>query len=120
MFRFEKLDIWQRSRDFVKMIYQISQTFPATELYGLTSQIRRAAISVSLNIAEGAKSGSDKEFNRFLYMASRSLDEVVACLYLAKDIKLLDQDTFNTTYQSAEELGKMISGFKRAISSPAI
>ncbi|MFA5009698.1 MAG: four helix bundle protein [Patescibacteria group bacterium] len=113
MFKFEKLNVWQSARIFIQTIYKLSQQFPSSELYGLTSQIRRAAVSVALNIAEGCNSGSNKEFNRFLYLSSRSLDEVISCLYLAMDLEYIQKTDFDVIYQAAENLGKQISGLKR-------
>lgn len=117
MFKFEKLKIWQESRKFVKDIYDLSRMFPQEEKYGLTSQINRSAVSITLNIAEGSNSGSDKEFRRFLYIASRSLDEVVSCLYLASDMNFTNQNKFAELYQSAEELGKQISSLKKFLNN---
>ena len=116
MFKFEKLKVWHQAREFVQHIYQLSNNFPKSEWYGLTSQIRRAAVSISLNIAEGSNSGSDKEFNRFLYMASRSLDEVVSCLHLAQDMKFINKGQFGRSYQLADELGRRISSLKKFLS----
>lgn len=119
MFKFEKLKIWQQSRKFVKDIYGLSQMFPQKEQYGLTSQINRSVVSIMLNIAEGSNSGSDKEFKRFLYMASRSLDEVVSCLYLALDMNFINQSKFEKLYQPAEELGKQVSSLKTFLNTSA-
>jgi four helix bundle protein len=113
MFKFEKLDVWQSARTFAQTIYKLSQQFPSSESYGLTSQIRRAAVSVALNVAEGCNSGSNKEFNRFLYLSSRSLDEVISCLYLAMDLGYIQKTDFDIVYQGAENLGRQTSGLKR-------
>ena len=117
MFKFERLDVWQSARKFVRCIYRVSRDFPPDETYGLTSQIRRAAVSVMLNLSEDSNAGSDKEFTRFLYMSSRSLDEVVSCLYLSLDFRFASQITFNEVYGLAENLGKQLSGLKRFLSS---
>ena len=68
--KFRKLTVWHKSLDFIEDIYKLTQEFPNHELYGLTSQLRRAALSVAMNIAEGSGTGSDREFNRFLNISS--------------------------------------------------
>lgn len=79
MFRFEKLEIWNDARDFVKEIYKLGVGFPKEEKFCLTDQMRRAAISIVLNIAEGSDRKSDADFRRFLRCAIGSLEEVVSC-----------------------------------------
>ena len=85
--KFRKLNVWQRSIKFVSLIYEITATFPKEEKYGLIDQIRRAAVSISLNIAEGSGAGSDAEFSRFLRMSQRSAYEVIAALEIAINLK---------------------------------
>jgi four helix bundle protein len=80
---FRKLKVYQRAIEFAIEIYKLSKTFPREELYGLTSQIRRAATSISLKIAEGSGNNSEKEFRRFLEIALRSDYEVMTCLEIA-------------------------------------
>ena len=70
--KFRKLEVWKKSMDFVEEIYKTTNQFPVNEMYGLTSQLRRAALSIPLNIAEGSGAGSDPEFNRFLNISMRS------------------------------------------------
>lgn len=83
-FKFEKLIIWQNAMSFGEDIFKISQNFPKSEIYNLTSQINRAVDSIALNISEGSIEQSNPEFRRFLGYAIRSLAEVVTCLYKAK------------------------------------
>ena len=83
---FRDLKIWQKARTLNKDIYKVSKTFPKEELYGLTSQIRRASISVPSNISEGSGYDSDAQFLRYLYIALGSLCEVETQLYLSSDI----------------------------------
>lgn len=84
MHTFRKLKVWQRGMDFVTEVYKVSASFPQTEQFGLTSQIRRAANSIPLNIAEGAGCGSNPEFQRFLSYALRSDYEVMTALEIAQ------------------------------------
>jgi len=103
-FRFEKLEVWQESRRFVSEIYKITSEFPKGELFGLTDQLRRAAVSIVLNIAEGSDRKSDKDFIRFLRMAITSTEEVVTGLYIALDQAYVDQVLFNELYQEANRI----------------
>src|SRR3954470_17717694 len=105
-FKFENLQVWQKAVDFVDSIYDLSATFSKEEVYNLTSQIRRAALSISLNIAEGSSGQSNAEFQRFLGFSIRSTAEVVTCLFFAQRRKYILQDVFQTYYSSAEEIIK--------------
>lgn len=88
-FKFEKLIIWQRAMLLGENINELSDNFPPKEIYNLSSQIRRAADSVALNIAEGSIVQSSPEYKKFLGYAIRSLAEVVTCLYKAKNRKYI-------------------------------
>lgn len=88
--KFKKLTVWQRSIQFVSLIYKITSGFPKEEKYGLVDQIRRAAVSICLNIAEGSGAGSDPEFIRFLRMAQRSAYEVIAALEIAINLNMTE------------------------------
>ena len=83
---YQDLDVWKLSIDFVKQTYQLTQKFPKTEIYGLTNQIRRAAISIPSNIAEGQGRNSAKEFRQFLAIALGSIAEVETQLIIAREI----------------------------------
>lgn len=89
-FKFENLVVWQRAVDLSDIIHQLIKKFPKDELYFLTSQFKRAADSVSLNIAEGSTGQTNPEFNRFPGIALRSNIEVVGCLFLAKRREYID------------------------------
>ena len=78
MFNFEKLEVWNRSIEFADLIYSLTRSFPDEERFGLTNQMRRAAVSVSSNIAEGSARSSRPDFARFLEMATGSLFEIVS------------------------------------------
>jgi len=108
-FRFEKLQVWQDARNFIGDIYKLTSTFPKSETFGLIDQLRRAAVSIALNIAEGSDRKSDKEFKRFLRMAMTSLAEVITALYIAHDQKYITQKEFDTIYVSANKLAARIN-----------
>ena len=113
-FQFEKLKVYQKAIDIVDRIYELTSTFPKEELYGLTSQFRRATTSISLNIAEGS-ARSKKDFRRFLDIAHGSIFECVALLTLCKRRNYI-QVTHNKELREAfSELSKMTSGLKRGI-----
>lgn len=93
-FKFEKLVVWQKSLELANLIYLQVHSFPKDEMYVLTSQIKRAANSVCLNIAEGSTGQTNAEFRRFLSYALRSVVEVVACLHLARRRDYLPESIF--------------------------
>ena len=108
-FKFEKLIVWQKALDLSEMIHQLTLTFPKEELYILSSQMKRAADSVALNIAEGSTGQTNPEFRRFLSYALRSNLEVVGCIYLAKRRDYLNEDAFNKIYSHCYEILAMIN-----------
>ncbi|WNF37341.1 four helix bundle protein [Bacillaceae bacterium IKA-2] len=105
-----KLMVWQRSHSLVLNIYNITKDFPRDEQYGLTSQLRRAAVSVPSNIVEGKARGSNKEYKRFLLIARGSLEEVKYQLLLAKDLKYIDERKHEETLKAAKEVGRLLNG----------
>ncbi len=114
-FKFEKLEIWKRSLDLTIRVDEVVKLFPDDERFVLSSQMKRAADSVSLNIAEGSTGQSDKEFNRFLGIALRSGIEVVGCLYIAKGRKLISEEKFNVMYEKLLSMTKMIQSFRKSL-----
>jgi four helix bundle protein len=117
MFRFEQLEIWQVSMALCERVYRISQSFPAAEQYGITSQVRRSAVSISANIAEGAGRSSDADFARFIDISFGSLMETVSHLNLAKRIQLLDDASYQELYEKCESIGKMLTSFRNRLRS---
>jgi four helix bundle protein len=116
MFKFEKLEIYQLALDYVDRCYALSERLPDHERYNLVQQLRRAATSVVLNIAEGSTGQSDPEQTRFLGMALRSLLETVACQQLIRRRGYLDDVALLTpAYQQAETLARRIQAMRRAI-----
>lgn len=91
-------------------IYSITRNFPKDELFGLTSQIRRAAVSVPSNIIEGKARGSNKEFKRFLLVARGSLEETKYQLLLSKDLSYINDDKYKEVLILAEEVGRLLNG----------
>ncbi len=114
-FKFENLEIWKLGRNFVTEIYKITRNFPRDELFGLTSQIRRAAVSVVLNIAEGSNRRSDPDFKRFLNMSRSSLDEVVTALFIAKDQKFINEKDLDQFYKIADSLASKITALSNKL-----
>lgn len=112
---FRKLKVYQRAIEFAVEIYKLSKIFPKEELYGLTSQIRRAATSISLNIAEGSGNNSEKEFRRFLEIALRSDYEVMTCLEIALRLNYCERKDFDRLIAEADEIAAMISGFSKSL-----
>lgn len=104
------LDVWNLSIELVTAIYKITQKFPEEEKYGLTAQIRRAAVSIPSNIAEGAARGSDKEFIRFLYFSMGSTMELETQFIISKNLSYLNEETFNKINTELNSIGKMING----------
>jgi len=108
MNNFKKLIVWQKSRELVKDIYLITKGFPKEELFGLTSQIRRATISIALNIAEGSGRGTDKDFVHFLDIAFGSALEVEAQIILSSDLEFITNDEYDILNLKIQEIQKMI------------
>lgn len=115
MHKFRKLKVWQRSIQLVSLIYQITAKFPKEEKYGLVDQIRRAAVSICLNIAEGSGAGSDPEFIRFLRMAQRSAYEVIAALEIAINLKMADDKIITGVIDEVDQISAMISGLMKSL-----
>ncbi len=115
MFNFEKLETWQKAIDFADLVYSLTRRFPSEERFGLTNQMRRAAVSISSNIAEGTARNSRTDYARFLEIAAGSLFEVVSQSFIGQRQGLLTEDGFSKLYTAAEEQGKMLSGLRRSV-----
>lgn len=114
-FKFEKLIVWQKAVDLSDVVNQVTKRFPKDEIYILTSQMKRAADSVSLNIAEGSTGQSNPEFNRFLGIALRSAIEVVGCIFLAKRRGYISDIDFDKIYKMCEEILVMINSLRNSL-----
>jgi len=110
---YRDLIAWQRAMDLVEVVYGLAKRFPQDELYGLTSQVRRAAVSVPSNIAEGEGRNSPNDFARFLAMALGSLREVETQLFIAVRLNYLTNDDITIAIKLCEETGRIINGLKR-------
>lgn len=115
MFNFEKLETWQKAIAFADLVYEATRNFPADERFGLTNQMRRAAVSVSSNIAEGSARNSKNDYARFLEIATGSLFEVVSQSFVGRRQGFISEADFNKLYGAAEEQGKMLSGLRRSV-----
>ncbi len=115
MFKIEKLEVWHEAIDFVDLVYLKTRSFPPDERFGLTNQMRRTAVSVSSNIAEGSSRISEVDFARFVEIVPGSLFEVVSESTIARRQRFLEDRDFATTYSLAEEQGGMLSGLRRTL-----
>ncbi|HXP30118.1 MAG TPA: four helix bundle protein [Stellaceae bacterium] len=106
---FRDLKVWQKAHNVVLAVYRVSAEFPAAERFGLTSQLRRAAVSVPANIAEGCVRSSDADFARFLHIALGSASEVDCDLLLARDLKFLDAKYHRTLDDDLQEVKRMLA-----------
>ena len=107
---FTDLDAWKEGHKLVLMIYLTTKNFPKEELFGLTSQIKRAAVSITSNIAEGFSRQSLKEKIQFYLIARGSLTEIQSQLLIARDIKYLDKEKFNEIAEQSVKVSKLING----------
>lgn len=110
--RFQDLIVWQKAHQFVLAVYRVTQQFPKSELYGLVSQMRRAAVSVPANIAEGFKKVGKADKARYLNIAQGSLEESRYFLILAQDLGLCQSESL---LDNAEEVSKMLDTYYRRI-----
>ena len=107
----KNLDVYIRSIEFVTLIYKVTTTFPKYELFnGLANQMRRAAVSIPSNIAEGAARQSNKEFIQFLYIASGSNSVLEPQIQIAKNLKYIEEGLFNELNKYQDDIGRMLMG----------
>ena len=114
---FRELKVWEKSHHLVLSIYNVTSGFPKEEAFGLTSQIRRASVSVPANIAEGCGKTGDNEFTRYLYIAMGSASELEYELLLAHDLKYLDDKNYEILTTELIEIRKMLNGLIQRIKS---
>ncbi|KKP38147.1 MAG: s23 ribosomal protein [Candidatus Peregrinibacteria bacterium GW2011_GWF2_33_10] len=114
---YKKLNIWTIGIEIVNEIYEITEKFPKEEIFGLTSQIRRSAVSIPSNIAEGSQRTSNKEFANFILIAKGSLAELQTQLLIAKNLQYLNNDKFEQINGKAGNLNKMLYRFYLSLNS---
>lgn len=109
----ENLAVWNKAVDFVVAVYKATHSFPKEEKFGLTSQLRRAAVSIPANIAEGAGRHSSKEFAQFLSIAQGSASEVATELLIAHRLTYINAEAFTVLRDSLDDIGRMIVGLSQ-------
>jgi len=115
MFNFEKLETWHEAVEFADIVYSVTRKFPSEERFGLTNQMRRAAVSISSNIAEGCSRSSRVDYARFVEIASGSLYEVVSQATVGRNQGYLSDDEYKIVYEAAEKQSRMLSGLRRSL-----
>ncbi len=117
MGNYRNLKIYERSYKAALAVYRMTEGYPEEEKYGITSQMRRAAVSIALNISEGnAKRESTQEFKRFLMMSMGSANEMSVLIEFSKDLGYIDEEVYEKAKEEYEEIGKMIRVFIRKLS----
>jgi four helix bundle protein len=125
MRNFKELKVWEKAHGLALQVYKSTKTFPVQEQYGITSQMRRAAVSISTNIAEGCGRSSEIEFARFLEIAFASASELEYLALLSKDLELFDSSSYQHITTQAEEIKRMLYTFiqkvkERSKGSPSL
>ena len=115
MFRFETLDIWRLANTLSSSIYRVTKSWPESESFGLTSQIRRSALSIAANIAEGSAATTIKDYKHFLDHSRKSLFETVSHVLIARQEGYLSEDAKQKLYQEADILSRKIVAFKNSL-----
>ena len=115
MFNFEKLDVWHKALDFADLVYTDTRGFPADERFGLTNQMRRAAVSISSNIAEGCSRSSKADFRRFVEIATGSTFELISQARVARGQAFCTPSDHDRLYNGALEIVRMLSGLRDSL-----
>ncbi len=118
MFNFEKLEVRHKAIECADAVYKITRAFPDDERFGLTSQMRRTAVSISSNIAEGSARHSRDDYARFLEIATGSLFEVVSQSTISKRQGFLGETDYQQLYEAAEVQSRMLSGLRKSLGVP--
>ena len=109
------LKVWKESIDFVTLLYKVTDSFPKSELYGLTSQLRRAAVSIPSNIAEGASRNHKKEFIQYLYISLASASEVDTQLVISSNLNFINEKELSILSNKLNEISKMLQGLIKSV-----
>ncbi len=112
---YRQLDVWNKAMDFVETVYTITHEFPADEKYGLTSQIRRAAVSIPSNIAEGYGRKSEGDYERFLAISQGSLAEVETQFILSVRLQFVTREAATPIWEQLQEIGRMLAGLRKSV-----
>lgn len=112
---YHRLKIVSESKYLIKLCYQVTKQFPSSELFGLTSQLRRASLSVLLNIVEGDRRKSNKDFYRFLNISDASLTELEACLEVAEELGFIDKQEYQLTEEQRQKTAYMLQALKKKV-----
>jgi len=115
VYSFEKLSVWQNARKFTKNIYEITLKFPAEEKFGLVTQMRRAAISVTSNIAEGSSRATNKDQSHFYNTAYSSLMEVLSQVILSSDLNLITDEELESLRESIETISFQLASLRKSV-----
>lgn len=113
--KFEDLRVWQKALEITVTIHNLTRSFPKEETFILTSQIKKAADSIALNIAEGSTGNTNPEFKRFLQYATRSAIEVIACLHIGKSRNIISENDFDKIYEETNTLIKSLQALKKSL-----
>jgi four helix bundle protein len=113
MHNFKELNSWKEAKDLSLLIYKVTSKFPASEIYGITSQIKRAVISIPSNIAEGAGRNSNKDFSRFIAIALGSAFELETQLIIANELAFIKDKTFEDLILKLNKIQKMLINFQK-------
>ena len=113
-FSFEKLEVWKCSVDFTKSIYELTTSFPENEKFGLTSQLRRASISIASNLAEGTSRSTNKDKAHFTTMAFSSLMEVLNQLILSKELNFIAENDYEKLREDINKISNMLNALRKA------
>jgi len=116
-FNFQKLEVWQEAIWFAKDVYGVTKKFPSDERFGLVNQMRRAAVSISSNLAEGASRHSKVDFARFVEIATGSTFEVVSQAHIAHEQQYLNDEQFQQPCEHADKISRMCSGLRKSLKS---
>ena len=114
MFNFERLEVWQKSIAYADVVYSVTRDFPKEEQFGLTNQIRRAAVSISSNTAEGS-ARSRPDFAKFLTYATGSLYETTTQATIARNQGILSAASYQQLYVAGDEIARMLSGLRSSL-----
>lgn len=113
VYSFEKLDVWEKAKDFTVLMYEVTSGFPDTEKFGLVSQLRRASVSVSSNIAEGSSRKSGKDQGRFYAMAYSSAVEILNQLIISSELGFIDKENYKKLRSELEHITSMLNRLHR-------